>query len=98
MGIMVDVHLLGVLQKLAEKSVISLQLETSSAIVKDIISELANSLPSEARTILIDSELDYLRLNTLILINDKEVSALNGLNTEVKEGDKIVLVPVSHGG
>ncbi|MFX0092174.1 MAG: MoaD/ThiS family protein, partial [Candidatus Hodarchaeota archaeon] len=38
------------------------------------------------------------RPNALILVNGKEISVLNGLETQVEDGDKIVLVPVSHGG
>jgi len=38
------------------------------------------------------------RANTLILINGVEVSALKGDKTEVKSGDHVTLVPISHGG
>ncbi len=38
------------------------------------------------------------RGNTLILVNGVEVSALNGLDTKVNEGDVITLIPVTHGG
>ena len=38
------------------------------------------------------------RANTLILVNGVEVSALKGEETEVKDGDFITLVPISHGG
>lgn len=38
------------------------------------------------------------RSNTLILVNGVEISALNGLDTKVNEGDIITLIPVTHGG
>jgi len=38
------------------------------------------------------------RANTLILVNGVEVSALKGDETEVKDGDIITLIPISHGG
>ncbi|MEM3385645.1 MAG: MoaD/ThiS family protein [Nitrososphaeria archaeon] len=38
------------------------------------------------------------RSNTLILVNGVEISALNGLDTKVNEGDVITLIPVTHGG
>jgi len=47
---------------------------------------------------LIDPELNDPRPNVLIMLNKKEISALNGLETGVKDGDKLVLLPVSHGG
>lgn len=36
--------------------------------------------------------------NALILINGKEISVLNGLETKLADGDEIVFVPVVHGG
>ena len=36
--------------------------------------------------------------NALILLNGKEISVLNGLQTKVKDGDEVVFVPVVHGG
>lgn len=38
------------------------------------------------------------RANTLILVNGVEVSALKGDETEVKDGDLITIIPVTHGG
>jgi molybdopterin converting factor small subunit len=38
------------------------------------------------------------RANTLILLNGVEVSALKGEETEVNDGDSIILIPISHGG
>jgi len=34
----------------------------------------------------------------LILVGGKEISALQGLETLVKDADEIVLVPMVHGG
>ncbi len=38
------------------------------------------------------------RANTLILINGVEVSALNGEQTEIRNGDTITFIPITHGG
>ncbi len=35
---------------------------------------------------------------TLILVNGKEISVLNGLDTKLHDGDEIVLIPIVHGG
>ena len=98
MAIDVDVQLLGVLHNLAGKSTISMKFDSSSVVVKDVIFKLVNSLPSNVKHFLIDSELDDPRPNALILLNNKEIGALEGLKTKVEKGDKLVLVPVSHGG
>ena len=95
--ITIKVNFVGVLRELAGKSTVSLKIN-SSAIVKDVISELTNSFPSEFKQALIDSELDDPRPNMLVLLNKKEISVLDGLKTRVGNGDKLVLIPVSHGG
>ena len=38
------------------------------------------------------------RANTLVAVNGVEVSALNGEDTKLSDGDVIMLIPVSHGG
>jgi molybdopterin converting factor small subunit len=48
--------------------------------------------------VLIDPELENPRPNTLILVNGKEISVLNGLDTMLEDGDEVVFVPVVHGG
>lgn len=47
---------------------------------------------------LINPELNDPRLNALILVNGKEISVLNGINTVLKDGDELVIIPVVHGG
>jgi len=47
---------------------------------------------------LIHQQPEDLRSNTLILVNGRELSVLNGLETNLKDGDEIVFVPVVHGG
>ena len=97
MAITIEVELVGVLRELAGKSTVSLEFN-SLVVVKDVIFKLANSLPSKFKQVLIDSELNDPRPNVLVLLNKKEISVLDGLRTRVGNGDKLVLVPVSHGG
>jgi len=63
----------------------------------DVIKDLAESSPRLKR-VLIDPELLDPRPNAVILVNRKEIAVLQGLETEVKGGDEIVLIPVTHGG
>jgi len=92
----VNVRLLGVFRGFSEKSRITLKLEQPT--VKKVIQKLADSLSVEAKRLLVDPELNDARPNALILVNGKEISVLNGLETEIKEGDEVTLIPVSHGG
>ena len=96
MRIHVEVRLLGVFRGLAGIDRLSLEVERSN--MKNVIKVLAKSFPSEARKLLIDSDLDDPRPNALILLNGHEISVLNGLGTEVADGDEITLIPVVHGG
>jgi len=94
--IKVNVRLLGIFRGFSGKSRITLKLEQPT--VKKVIQKLADSLPVEAKRLLIDPELNDPRPNALILVNGKEISVLKEMETEIKEGDEVTLIPVTHGG
>jgi len=97
MGIHVKVRLLGVFRGLSGRGQLPIELE-KPAVVREVVQKLVESFPPEFNRVLIDPELNDPRPNALIFVNGKEVGVLEGLETEVKEGDEIVLIPVSHGG
>jgi molybdopterin converting factor small subunit len=94
--IKVNVRLLGIFRGFSGNNIITLKLE--QPIVRKVIQKLGDSLSVEARRLLVDPELNDPRPNVLILINGKEIGVLKGLETEIKEGDEVTLIPVSHGG
>jgi len=65
--------------------------------LREVVKKIVEELPKLKRA-LIDPELEDPRPNTLILVNGKEISVLNGLETMLKDGDEVVFVPVMHGG
>jgi len=65
--------------------------------LREVIKKIVEELPKLKRA-LVDPELEDPRPNTLILVNGKEISVLNGLETMLKDGDEVVFVPVMHGG
>ena len=65
--------------------------------IRALINKITKEMPALKRS-LIDQQLEDPRPNALILVNGKEISVLNGLETKLKDGDEIVLVPVVHGG
>jgi molybdopterin synthase sulfur carrier subunit len=65
--------------------------------IRELMKELIKELPELKRS-LIDQQLEDPRPNALILVNGREISVLNGLETKLKDEDEIVLVPVVHGG
>jgi len=92
----VNVRLLGVFRGFSGKSRVTLRLEQPT--VRKVIKKLADSLPMEAKRMLVDPELNDPRPNAIVLVNGKEIGVLKGLETEIKEGDEVTLIPVSHGG
>lgn len=96
MNIKVNVRLLGVLRGVSGRSRITLEIKQPT--VRKVLRKLTDSLSPEAQRLLLDPEIRDPRPNTIILVNGKEISVLKGLETEVKEEDEIVLIPVSHGG
>ena len=96
MIIKVNVRLLGIFRGFSGKSRIALRLEQPT--VGKVIQKLADSLSVEARRLLVDPELNDPRPNALILVNGKEIGVLKGLETQLKEGDRVVLMPVVSGG
>ena len=94
----VTVKLLGVHQSIVGKESFVLNMDAGEK-----IGELVNQIPelvgNEAfRRILIDPELNDPRPNNVILVNGREISSLNGLETELKDGDEVVVIPLVHGG
>jgi MoaD family protein len=92
----VNIRLLGVFRGFSGKSRITLQLAQPT--VRKVIQKLAASLSADAERLLVDPELNDPRPNALILVNGKEIGVLQGLETEIKEGDEVTLIPVAHGG
>lgn len=97
MTIRINIELVGVLRRLAGKDTVSLKLD-SFTFVKDVIFKLAKSFSREFGQALVDPELGDPRPNVLILLNGTEIGVLDGLETKVEDNDKLVLIPVSHGG
>ncbi len=96
MNIEINVKLLGVLRGVSGKSCITIGLENPT--VRKMMQKLVETLPGEAKKLLADSSAGYVHPNLLVLINGKEISALKGLETQIKEDDEVIVIPVSHGG
>jgi molybdopterin synthase sulfur carrier subunit len=66
-------------------------------ILKDLIVHLSREMPMLEKT-LSDQPLSDAQSNALVLVNGRELSVLDGLDTKLMDGDEIVFVPVVHGG
>ncbi|MFX1485812.1 MAG: MoaD/ThiS family protein [Promethearchaeota archaeon] len=58
---------------------------------------LAKNVKKELRSELFDDG-DHIRSGLLILVNDREISALEGLDTKISDNDIVVILPFIHGG
>ena len=97
MVIQVNVRFLGVFQRLVGKKQFKLELE-EPATVKHAITKLTETFSDEFKQVLVDSQLNDPRPNALILVGGKEINALQGLETEIKDTEELVLIPMVHGG
>ncbi len=88
---------MGTLQQLASTQRTTLEFE-KPVTVQRVVDELLKSFTPRFREFLIDPELNDPRPNVLLVLNRTEIGALNGLETMVRNGDKLVLIPTSHGG
>ena len=96
LSINVKIRVIGVFKELFGNKLLTIELK-ENATVKNLVQKLADSFTNKSKR-LIDSEVNDLLSNALILVNGKEISVLNGLETIVSDSDEVVFLPVSHGG
>ena len=92
----VTVKFVGAFRSISGKSRFALKLENIVSL-REAVKRIVEEMPKLKR-VLIDPEFQDPRPNTLILVNGKEISVLNGLDTALEDGDEVVFVPVVHGG
>ena len=94
----VHIKLYGVLKTAAKIENLELDFESPTSI-RQLVNKLVSMIARpEFDACLIDAETKDPRPNTLILVSGTEVGALNGVDTMLRDGDEIVLLPVAHGG
>ncbi len=96
MMLKLTVRFVGVLHEVFNKKQARLSFAQSPT-VKEVVEKLAETSP-EARRSVLETESNQIHPALLILLNGREVSALKGSETRLKEGDDVVLISVSHGG
>jgi len=93
----IKVRLLGSLSEFSEGKTLHLRFDTEPR-MEDIVRFLVTNLgPAFERTFL-DPVVRNPLPRALILVRGFEISVLQGMETLLKDGDDIVILPVSHGG
>lgn len=92
----VTVKFVGVFRSISGKDELNMQFRKRVS-MKEAMSEIVEKLPKLGR-VLVNSELETATAHMLVLVNGKEISVLDGLDTRLKDGDEVVFVPVIHGG
>ena len=90
------IKFIGALRHLSGKTQFTITFQEDITI-KELVNEISQELPALKHTFS-DQQLNDSRSNSLVLINGREISVLNGYETKLKDGDEIVFVPVVHGG
>ncbi len=92
----VTVEFVGSLRHVSQVSKLAFDFNAGD-VLHDLISRIITEKPALKQS-LFDNEYEDSKIKSLVLINDREISVLNGLSTELNDGDRVVLVPVIHGG
>jgi molybdopterin converting factor small subunit len=90
------IKFIGALRHISGKTQLTLPFEVDVT-VKAVVDKLGLQIPG-LKHMFCSQELNDARSNSLILVNGKEISVLNGYETQLCDGDEVVFVPVVHGG
>ena len=91
-----NIKFIGALRHISGKTQLTINFQENTSL-KELLSNLSQEFPLLEKTFT-DQQLNDSRSNALILVNGREISVLNGLETRLNDGDEIVFVPVVHGG
>jgi molybdopterin converting factor small subunit len=98
MSITVTVKFIGSLRHVTGKSTIIIICSTNYSVKELIINKIVLDMP-DIKTHIIRQQADgTIKSAALILVNDREINVLNGLDTLLANKDEVVFIPVSHGG
>ena len=89
------VKFIGALRHISGETQLTINYEEDMSL-KKLIAKISLEVPKLEKSFS-DQTVDSTS-NALILVNGREISVLNGLETKLNDGDEIVFIPVVHGG
>ena len=90
------IKFIGAMRHLTGKPQLTLNYEKEISL-KELLAKISQETPALEKSFS-DQQITNSNSNALILVNGREISVLNGLETKLYDGDEIVFVPVVHGG
>lgn len=96
--IKVFVRFLGHLRSLTSKEVQIIEFDEEEVTIERLIQKVARRFGRENQEILLDPVTRSPQTNCLVIVNEREISVLDGLQTKLKDGDGVTIVPIFHGG
>ena len=95
----IKVRLIGGLKGLAGKPEIYLTPKRRALTVSEAILELCCKVSNtDFERAVVDPRSKNVGPNVIVLVNDRDISVLQGSGTLIRSNDAITLIPVSHGG
>lgn len=91
----ITLELVGILQGKSARRIREIELDVPTKIqsfIRELV-KIQRDLPSP-----LFSDNRNIESNLLILVNEKDIYLENGLETILNPGDKVTLIPISHGG
>jgi molybdopterin converting factor small subunit len=71
---------------------------SDEATVGDLLRMVSAAYGRDISGFLFEGDNTTIRNDVLILVNDTDIGALDGVNTVLSENDEVILMPISHGG
>ncbi len=90
------VKFIGALRHISGKTHLAIDFEKEMSL-KELLAKIGQASPRLEKSFG-DQQAGDSTSNALILVNGREISVLDGLETKLRDGDEIVFVPVVHGG
>jgi len=86
---------IGAMRQISGKTQLTVDFQEAMSL-KDLVTKISQEMPQLQKNL--NDEFNNSRSNVLMLINGREISVLNDLETKLNDGDEIVFIPVVHGG
>ncbi len=93
----ITIRFLGAVQEATGSDYLNIEL-FSGKVLKDLINKLDSMYGSDFREKVLDSKAENINRTVTILLNGKNILAQDGLNTEIRDGDIVVILPAAVGG